>query len=47
MVYEEGVGNVPAAITDDSLWRVKAYRIALFAAVSEASSWGSARPSFA
>jgi len=32
MVYEEWVANVPSSITDDALWRVKAYRIALFAA---------------
>ncbi len=29
--YEEWVGKVPKEITDDSLWKMKAYRLALFA----------------
>jgi four helix bundle protein len=31
MTYEEWEGTVPQAITGDSLWEVKAYRLALFA----------------
>lgn len=29
--FEEWAATLPAEITDDSLWRVKAYRLALFA----------------
>jgi four helix bundle protein len=32
MTYEEWEATVPQAITDDSLWDIKAYRLALFAA---------------
>lgn len=32
MTYEEWEGTVPQAITGDTLWEVKAYRLALFAA---------------
>jgi four helix bundle protein len=32
MTYEEWEATVPQAITDDSLWDIKAYRFALFAA---------------
>ena len=31
MRFEEWVAKVPAFITEDSLWRVEAYRLALFA----------------
>lgn len=30
MNYEDWESSVPAAITDDSLWKMKAYRLALF-----------------
>ncbi len=29
--YEEWIGKVPKEITNDSLWKMKAYRLALFA----------------
>ena len=32
MKYEEWEREVPKALADDSLWRVQAYRLALFAA---------------
>ena len=32
MNYEEWKGRVPREITDDALWRVEAYRLALFVA---------------
>lgn len=32
MNYQEWEASVPAAITSDSLWRMEAYRLALFAA---------------
>lgn len=32
MDYEEWVKGVPGEITGDALWRVEAYRLALFAA---------------
>jgi hypothetical protein len=32
MNYEEWLKSVPVEITGDSLWKVEAYRLALFAA---------------
>jgi len=32
MNYEEWLDTIPAEITQDTLWKVKAYRLALFAA---------------
>ena len=32
MNYQEWLASVPAAITDDLLWKMKVYRLALFAA---------------
>ena len=32
MTFEEWVAQAPAVITEDSLWRVEAYRLSLFAA---------------
>ena len=32
MNYEEWEKSIPAEITNDSLWRMKAYRLGLFAA---------------
>jgi four helix bundle protein len=32
MTYSEWLGSVPAEIRDDSLWKMEAYRLALFAA---------------